>query len=143
METLGWVKICHPVLPEPNPHITECEARFKYIDDKVAAEAVQLSSLEPITESMERPLNYHDRNLLKLPENPGLLNTRMVQIDAFCKVQQMKINQSKSKTAVFNVSKTRDFYPRIADSNGKIYDNVEDLTLLGVDIVSHLSLIHI
>ena len=49
----------------------------------------------------------------------------------------MKINNDKSKTAVFNASKSRDFYPRILDSNGKMYENVDKFTLLGVDFASH------
>ena len=137
IETLGWVRICHPVLPDPDPSITKKEARFKYIDDKVAAEVIKLSTLEKITSNVERPLNYHDRTLNKLPDTPGLLQNKLTQMDSYCKVQQMKINNEKSKTAIFNTSTTRDFHPRITDSNGKIYENVDDFVLLGVDIVPH------
>ena len=35
-ENLGWKTICHPTLPEPDPHVTAREARFKYIDDNVS-----------------------------------------------------------------------------------------------------------
>ena len=49
----------------------------------------------------------------------------------------MKINEAKSKTAIFNTSTTRDFHPRIVNTTGKIYENVDEFTLLGVDIVSH------
>ena len=49
----------------------------------------------------------------------------------------MKINEDKSKTAIFNTSTTRDCNPRLMNSNGNIYENVDEFTLLGVDIVSH------
>ena len=136
-EPLGWVKICHPILPDPDPHISEKEARFKYIDDKVAAEAVKVSDLVPITTPMERPLNYHDRTLHKLPQNPGLLQKKLLQIDKFCEVQQMKINELKSKTAVFNTATSRDFYPHMVNKDGIEYENVESFKLLGVDFNSH------
>ena len=58
INNLGWTKICHPVLPAPGAHISENHARFKYIDDLAAAEAVALSDLVPINHDMERPLAY-------------------------------------------------------------------------------------
>ena len=48
----------------------------------------------------------------------------------------MKINSSKSNTAVFNAAISRDFYPRMHNAEGKLYDNVEEFTLLGVEFVS-------
>lgn len=135
-ETLGWTKICHPVLPEPDPHISSNEARFKYIDDNVAAEAVSISRLVPITRNMESPLNYRVRTLHELPKD-SCLQTKLKEMDEFCKVQQMKLNISKTKTAVFNSATSRDFYPRMVNSEGTIYDNVEEFSLLGVDFVSH------
>ena len=41
------------------------------------------------------------------------------------------------KTAVFNCATSRDFYPRIINSEGTQYDNVEEFKLLGVEFVSH------
>lgn len=134
--TLGWTKICHPVLPQPGPHITESQARFRYIDDKVTAEAIKTSNLKPITTPMERPLNFRDRTLHQLPTDMGSLQTNLLEIDKYCHIQKMKINSKKSKTAVFNAAKTRDFYPRLVNNDGDLYENVEDFTLLGVDFVS-------
>ena len=86
---------------------------------------------------IDRPLNYHDRTMHKLPPSPGLLQNKLIEIDSYCNIQQMKINEAKSKTAIFNTSTTRDFHPRIVNTTGKIYENVDEFTLLGVDIVSH------
>ena len=44
------------------------------------------------------------------------------------------INENKNQTIVFNARTSRDFYSRIQNSMGKIYDNVENFKLLGVDI---------
>ena len=49
----------------------------------------------------------------------------------------MKINEKKSKTAVFNAATSRDFYPRMVNTDGVQYENVEKFKLLGVDFVSH------
>ena len=49
----------------------------------------------------------------------------------------MKINEGKSKTAVFNAATSQDFYPRMVNADGIMYENVEDFKLLGVDFVSH------
>ena len=136
LQTLGWTKICHPVLSNPDPHISDKQARFKYIDDKVAAEAIKTADLKPITSFMERPLNYRDRTMHQLPTNTGLLQTKLTEIDQYCNIQKMKLNDSKSKTAVFNAATSRDFYPRLVNTKGDIYENVEEFKLLGVDFVS-------
>ena len=137
LQTLGWVKVCHPILPNPDAHISEKEARFKYIDDKVAAQAIKTADLKQNTNFMERPLNYRDRTLHQLPTKSGPLQTKLFEIDQYCKIQKMKINETKSKTAVFNVASSRDFHPRFVNSDGVQYENVEEFTLLGVDFVSH------
>ena len=49
----------------------------------------------------------------------------------------MVVNQTKTKTAVFNTATSKDFYPRIANSQEIIYENTEEFKLLGVDFVSH------
>ena len=49
----------------------------------------------------------------------------------------MKLNEKKTKTAVFNTATSKDFYPRLANSQGIIYENTEQFQLLGVDFTSH------
>ena len=41
IHTLGWTKICHPVLPQPDLFTSENQAMFKYIDDMTVAEAIK------------------------------------------------------------------------------------------------------
>ena len=75
VQTLGWTKIWHPVLPEPNLHETENQAMFKYIDDMTAAEAIKINGLISINEEIERPLNYRNKTLHQLPNKEGPLQS--------------------------------------------------------------------
>ena len=70
---LGWTKICHPVLPQFDLFTSENQAMFKYIDDMTVAEAIKTSELIPISDHMERLLNYRDRTLHQLPSKSGPL----------------------------------------------------------------------
>ena len=76
----------------------------------------------PITSEMSRPLNYRDRTMHQLPNDNGLLQTRLDEINNFCQIQQMKINESKTKTAVFNTARSRDFYPRMKNANDSMFE---------------------
>ena len=48
-------EIHHTILPQPPPHISETQSRFKYIDDLALAEAINLKDLIPITEPIPQP----------------------------------------------------------------------------------------
>ena len=85
--------LCHPLLPIPDPHISNKYARFKYIDDLAAAEAVATSDLEVIPHEMPRPLEYRDRTLHHYPKEKSVLQKILLQIDDFCDAQQMVINE--------------------------------------------------
>jgi hypothetical protein len=129
-------EICHPVLPPPPPHITETEARFKYIDDLALLNAVPLTDLNPIDHFMERPLNYRDRTMHHLPSDKNTLQTRLLDLDEFCNIQQFVINEEKTKSVIFNTARSKDFTPRMTNSQGSIYQNVEIFKLLGVDFAT-------
>ena len=49
----------------------------------------------------------------------------------------MKINDSKTKTAVFNTARSKDFYPRMKNVNDSMFENVEEFKLLSVEFVPH------
>ena len=125
--------LCHPLLPIPDPHISNKYARFKYIDDLAAAEAVATSDLEVIPHEMPRPLEYRDRTLHHYPKEKSVLQKILLQIDDFCDAQQMVINEKKTKTAIFHTGISKDFHPRLTNSDGHIYQNTETFKLLGVD----------
>ena len=101
------------------------------------AEAIYMSELVPIPHDMERPLNYRDRTLHQLPDGNSSLQTRLKEVDRFCDIQQMRVNTSKTKTAVFHTAISKDFYPRMVNTDGTEYENVDEFKLLGVEFVSH------
>ena len=123
--------ICHPILPTPDPHINEDEARFKYIDDMAVAQVFNFSSLILNETTLPKPLNFHDRTGHILPKNNNL-QTRIGEIEQFCRIQQMQINHKKTHTAIFNTAISRDCYPRLLNSSGIPYENKEEFKLLGV-----------
>ena len=105
----GVKYLCHPILPTPDPHINEDEdeARFKYIDDMAVAQAFDRSSLMLNTIPMSKPLNFRDRTGHILPQNNNL-QKRACEIDKFCTIQQMQINQKKTQTVIFNTATSVD-----------------------------------
>ena len=86
---------------------------------------------------MEKPLAYRDRTLHQLPEHTIDIQETVKDLDIFCKTQQMVINEKKTKTVVFNTAITKDFYPRLKNTNNVEYENVEEFKLLGVDFITH------
>ena len=50
----------------------------------------------------------------------------------------MKINETKTKTAIFNTSNSKDFTPTIKNLKGKLYNHTEHFKLLDVDFVSDI-----
>ena len=126
--------ICHPILPLPPPHITETEARFKYIDDLALLNSVPLTDLKKYRDNdMVRPLNYRDRTLHYLPNESSALQTKIMELDQFCQIQQFVINDEKTKTVIFNTARSTDFTPNMKNMQGQTYENVESFRLLGVD----------
>ena len=132
--TLNGTEALHPVLPSPPYHIEEDSARLKYIDDMSMCQAVDLSSLKPIDGPLQHPLNYRDRTFHYLPADKNILQQKMNEIQDFCQIQKIKINEKKTQTVVFNVATSKDFYPRIQNLEGTLYNNVEHFNLLGVDL---------
>ena len=103
-----------------------------YIDDLTEAVAVDLK--KKITQDpVERPfpLNYHERNQQILPAG-GILKKNLDKIENFVNLNQMKINENKSKVMIFNFSKKYDFPPEFSFSNGEILDCIEETKLLGI-----------
>ena len=74
--------ICHPILPTPDPHISENEARFKYIEGMAVCQAFDRSSLLINEHIMPKPLNFRDRTGHILQVN-NKLQERITEIDFF------------------------------------------------------------
>jgi hypothetical protein len=112
---------------------------FKYVDDLTAAEAIVLSkTLVPDSENtLEKPLNYHNRTEQLLPPSACKLQTQLNKLDEYANINEMKVNTRKSKVMLFNNSKKNDFTPQMKIDNVTL-DVVEEYKLLGVQITSDL-----
>ena len=53
-------------------------------------------------------------------------------VEKFCSIHKNVINKKKTKTVSFNTATNKDFTPRISNSDGTQYDNVDQFKLLGV-----------
>ena len=52
----------------------------------------------------------------------------------FSNLQKFIINEKKTHTVTFNTATSKDFYPRIKNEEGIIYNNCEQFKLLGIDV---------
>ena len=98
-------------------------------------QVIYRSSLILTENNMAKPLNFRDRTGHILRTNNSL-QSRVGEIEKFCKIQPMKINEKKTLTAVFNTAKSIDCYPRILNSSGSLFENTEEFKLLGVNFTT-------
>ena len=59
-ETFNEAEIYHPILPLPPPHLTEDNARFKYIDDVSLCHAIDLKHVKSTEANLPKPVNFRD-----------------------------------------------------------------------------------
>ena len=93
-------------------------------------QTVKLSDLEKMSEDTPKPLNYRDRTLHYLPLSKNKLQEKFNNVEKFCKIQRNVINSDKTKTVIFNTAQSKDFTPRITNSQGTDYENVDNFKLL-------------
>ena len=121
----------------PLPAITENEIRLKYVDDQTQGEVVQLDSALNFEADKTGPRLYHDRHGHVLPAQRSLLQKRLIEIEKYTKIHQLKINQTKTKIMSFNFSKKFDFLPKLFYGENEL-EVVPSAKLLGVIISSDL-----
>ena len=109
-----------------------------YIDDLSEAVAINLEK-QLIDDPKQRPfpLNKHERTQHILPAGSSL-QKNLDTIERFTINNKMQINESKSKTMIFNKSRKYDFPPEFAFQNGEIMECVEVTRLLGIYLSSDL-----
>ena len=83
------------------------------------------------------PLNKHERTQHILPGG-STLQTNLNAIEIFTMNNKMQINESKSKTMLFNKSRKYNFPPEFAFQKGEIMECVEVTRLLGIYLSSDL-----
>ena len=115
---------------------------MKYVDDMTQAEAINLrdcliSNPDP---NPLQPLAYHDRTQHVLPADKCQLQDQLDQLVDYCHINQMRINESKSKAMIFNTGRKHDCMPRLTlpDMGGEYLEVVEQFKLLGVVLRSDM-----
>ena len=112
---------------------------LKYVDDLTIAEALKLKNVLNVENNLrwERPLKYHNRTEQTLNPENSQVQAQLGELAAYANVNEMKINQDKSKVMLFNTSHKNDFSPEL-EIDGVVLELVEKMKLLGVIITSDL-----
>ena len=115
------------------------EIHLKYVDDLTLAEAVNLSEQLKYESPSNRPLpdNFHARTGHRFPAENSAVQQQLVKTKEYAEVNDMKINEKKTKVMLFNPCRSIDFIPDI-QLGGTQLDLVEKAKLLGVVIRSDL-----
>ena len=112
---------------------------LKYVDDLTIAEAIKLKNVLNVENYVrwERPLKYHNRTEQTLNPVNSQVKAQLGELAAYANLNEMKINQDKSKVMLFNTSHKNDFSPEL-EIDGVVLKLVEKMKLLGVIITSDL-----
>ena len=122
-----------------NAHKIIKSMHAKYIDDLTVAEALKLKNVltEVAEESLERPLNYHQRTEHKMKENSSLVAVKINEIEAHARTNEMMLNKKKTKVMLFNTSTKYDFQPEVK-VDSEMLEVVNKIKLLGVIVTDDL-----
>ena len=98
--------------PIPRPLVSQKSLQVKYYDDATAAVAINLKKqLCPDPIKRPRPLNWHEKAQLILPENQNELQKHLNVFENFAQENNFVINQEKTKVLLFNMSHKFTFPP--------------------------------
>ena len=114
---------------------------MKYVDDMTQAQAINL--LEGLIQNPNpnppRPFEHHDHTGHLLPAGNYQLQGQLDNLVEYCRTNEMKINESKSKVMIFNTRRKYDGRPRLTIQGGEKYlEVVEVFKLLDVMVRSDL-----
>ena len=117
----------------PNIHL-------KFVDDLTLAETLNLKDcLVPNPDTNQPyPLAYHDRTKHVLPGSANEMQNQLNKLIQYCTDNDMRINQGKTKVALFNTARIYDFMPRLCIEGNTHLEVVEEFRLLGVIFQSNL-----
>ena len=113
------------------------EIHLKYVDDLTLAESVNLSEkLVPVPDRA-RPDVFHARTGHALPEGESRVYKQLLKTQEYCTLNEMRINQKKTKFMVFNPCTSKDFMPNFKLGE-KDLEVVDEMRLLGLIIQSDM-----
>ena len=114
---------------------------MNFNDDMTAAESIDLKSklVNNPDKNPVRPLEYHCRTGHILPKSESKIQHLLDNLKKYCDTNEMKINENKCMTMLFNTSRNFDFLPNLSMLEDCPFEVVEEMKLLGVIISSDLS----
>ena len=109
---------------------------MKYVDDLSLAQSLNLKNcLIPNPDpNPAHPLAYHDRTHHLLPADACELQEQLNNLEEYCRVNDMIINEGKTKVMLFNTARIYDGMPQLTLSGmgGEYLEVVQQFKLLGV-----------
>ena len=119
------------------PRVKQQNTSAKYIDDQTTASVIKLKKLLKPQDIPIRPVPYHSRTELYLPDNVNPLLDQLNSIIQFAHANQMKLNTKNTVVMTFTRSRTLDFQPKLF-LDEKLLDVVESSRLIGIMFSSDL-----
>ena len=116
------------------------KAKAKWVDDLTQVKYINLKEdTEKLgEESLVRPLQKHARTEHKMKQHMNRMHDEVETLYNTANKNQMKVNNSKTKTMLFNSSKKTDFEPIIETPEGNQLDYVCETKLLGTILTEDL-----
>ena len=115
---------------------------MKYVDDLSLAQSLNLRNclIENPNPNPARPLAYHDRTHYLLPADACELQEQLNNLEEYCRVNDMIINEGKTKVMLFNTARIYDGMPQLTLSGmgGEYLEVVQQFKLLGVILRSDM-----
>ena len=112
----------------------------KWVDDLSLTVPIRLSdNLVPENRPREiGPVQFHNRTGQMLPRNKNQMQNELDNLNEYCRMSKMSINQEKSKCIIFNRSKKNDVMPELYLTPSSKLEVVEQMKLVGYQIRSDL-----
>ena len=116
-------KVLGEVITAPrNKRIPMKEAKAKWVDDLTQVKYINLKEdTEKLgEESLVRPLQKHAKTEHRLKPCMNRMHDKVATLNNIANKNKMKVNDSKTKTMLFNSSKKKDFEPILETPEGNI-----------------------
>ena len=114
------------------------DIHLKYVDDMSIAQSINLPECLIPNPNPIRPFEHHDHTNHILPNDSYNLQEQIDKLVEYCQINDMKINENKTKVMIFNTRKNYDGKPRLSVRGDQFLEVVESCKLLGVILRSDM-----
>ena len=106
------------------------KTKKKWIDDFTVLFAIDLKRTLVVNQEPVRPVNYHDRTEHRLPRKENSQQDEIDNIVSLSFQRNMQLNQTKTKTMIFNPLRKYDVFLEIYIKQGELTEVVEEQKIL-------------